>query len=143
MKTYSVAETKKVGMLLARKHSKSPLLKGALVIGLYGELGSGKTTFVQGVAKGFGVKGKVQSPTFVLIRRHVARQGRTVVHIDCWRLKKGQELVRLGWREIIKNPLNVVLVEWAERVESILPKGALRMRFRVVSPDVRTIESRH
>jgi tRNA threonylcarbamoyladenosine biosynthesis protein TsaE len=99
------------------------------VVGLYGDLGSGKTTFVQSLAKLLGVEGGVNSPTFVIEKIYdlPEEQGlgnkrfSHLIHIDAYRLEKAEELLHLGWREIISNKNNLVLIEWPEKVLEIMP----------------------
>ena len=120
--TGSAKETQRVGRILAeeivcqskRKHQE------ALVIGLEGELGSGKTTFIQGLAKGFGIKERITSPTFVILKRYKT-QASSFYHIDCYRIAKAKELIDLDFKEILSSPQNVIAIEWAERVSKILP----------------------
>lgn len=105
----------------------------ALVVGLYGELGAGKTHFVQSIGKLLGIKRKINSPTFVIMKSYklpdVGCQNtqtsnvRKLVHIDAYRLKNEKELLHLGWAEIIKNPENIIFIEWPENVKKIMPKG--------------------
>jgi tRNA threonylcarbamoyladenosine biosynthesis protein TsaE len=97
----------------------------AAVFALMGDLGAGKTTFTQGFLKGFGFRKRVQSPTFVIMRRH----GR-VFHIDAYRLKKAEQMSVLGFDEILRDPRNVILIEWPERIKEILPKHARWILFR-------------
>ncbi len=111
--------------------------KNACVIGLSGELGTGKTTFTQAVAKLLGIKGKVNSPTYVIMRRYPLKnplptsplvRGRrkngfkNLFHLDAYRLKNEQELLNLGWAEIISNPEHLVFIEWPENVKKAMPK---------------------
>lgn len=105
--------------------------KHAVVVSLEGELGSGKTTFSQGFAKGLGVKERVLSPTFVIVKPYKIRNTRYEVfyHIDCYRLKKPEELLELGFKEIVENPNAIVLIEWGNRVKRILPKHTVRISF--------------
>lgn len=115
----------------------------ALVVGLYGDLGSGKTTFMQGVAAALGVGETVTSPTFVLskIYKISPRRGFThLVHMDAYRLDGPQELAPLGWHEVVADPRNIVMVEWAERIERALPDDCARLRFSVISGDGRAIK---
>jgi tRNA threonylcarbamoyladenosine biosynthesis protein TsaE len=96
---------------------------GAVVVGLYGNLGSGKTSFTQGVAKAFGVEDTVVSPTFVIekIYELTSQNFSHLIHIDAYRIEKSEELLHLGFREIIKDKGNVIFIEWPERVMDIIP----------------------
>lgn len=104
-----------------------------IVLALEGELGSGKTTFVQGLARNLGIKEKVQSPTFVLIkwfklsRRHLPF--RHLVHVDAYRLESLAEARRLGLRDAFRDPDAVVVIEWANRIKKLIPKSAVRIKF--------------
>ena len=109
----SPGQTKKIGKELARKILKDPLGQKAKVLALAGDLGAGKTTFLQGFAKGLGVKGKINSPTFVIMKRFG-----TFYHLDCCRIQRPEEILDLGWEEIISDPKNIVAVEWPERITS-------------------------
>ncbi len=95
----------------------------ATVIGLYGNLGAGKTSFSQGVAQALGVTEMVTSPTFVIEKIYdlEGKKFDRLVHIDAYRLEKPEELLHLGWEEITKDPKNLILIEWPERVGSIMP----------------------
>ncbi|MEK7615912.1 MAG: tRNA (adenosine(37)-N6)-threonylcarbamoyltransferase complex ATPase subunit type 1 TsaE [Patescibacteria group bacterium] len=106
----------------------------ATVVGLIGELGSGKTTFVQKFAKSYGVKETVISPTFNIIKQYG-----NLVHIDAYRLKNAKELEKLGIQEIFSNPKNIVFIEWADRVRDILPEDTITIRFEHVSKNKRKI----
>ncbi len=96
----------------------------ATVVGLYGDLGAGKTTFTQGLAKACGITESVVSPTFVIekIYELTDKQFTHLIHIDAYRLEKSSELLHLGWKEIISDKNNLILVEWPERVADIMPE---------------------
>lgn len=106
----------------AKSRSKG---RGASVFALSGELGGGKTTFVQGFLRGLGIKRRAASPTFILMRRFG-----NLHHLDAYRLKKPSELARLGFPEILRNPRNIVLVEWADRVRKLIPRNAIWIKFK-------------
>jgi tRNA threonylcarbamoyladenosine biosynthesis protein TsaE len=115
-------ETKEIAKIFLAK--LKPTKDGATVVGLYGELGTGKTTFTQFIAKELRVKKKVKSPTFVIMKRYSLKNDkyRNLFHIDAYRLKNERELLHLGWDEIIGNKEHLVFVEWPENVMKALPK---------------------
>lgn len=140
--TKSAKETQKVAALLALEILHTNIKRnGALVIALEGNLGGGKTTFAQGFARGIGIRQKVLSPTFVIMRLHTIRKShfRTLVHIDAYRIEKLNELQMLGWRDILKDRESIVLVEWADLIQKALPKECIRIRFEFVDEKTRNI----
>ena len=108
---------------------------GATFVALSGELGAGKTTFVQTLAKELGVKEIVQSPTYVLMKRYDIsyRQFRALIHIDLYRLEKPEELVALQLDTVLNDPHNLICIEWPERAGppagGLLPKPDLAVKF--------------
>ena len=113
--------------------------QSAIVVALEGDLGAGKTTFTQAFAQALGVSNKVKSPTFNLIKKYSA-SGRHLYHIDCYRLKNSEDLKKLGIGEVLQDPNNIVLIEWAERVEDILPRNVIRIYFDHLSQNSRKIK---
>ena len=105
----------------------------ATVVGLYGNLGAGKTSFTQCIAKALGVGEKVLSPTFVIEKIYEIRDKRYdhLIHIDAYRIESSDELVHLGWKEIVSSPKNLVLIEWPERVADIMPSH-IQICFKVL-----------
>ncbi len=136
MKTYqssSSEETKKFGKEFAKTILKSkPRRSGATVFALSGELGAGKTTFVQGFFQGLGIKKRAISPTFIIMRRHAIKNKRfaNVHHVDAYRIKRTGDLGPLGFEKIFQDQRNIILIEWAENIKKILPKGTMRLKFR-------------
>jgi tRNA threonylcarbamoyladenosine biosynthesis protein TsaE len=131
LKTRSAEETK----LLAE--SLAPILVPGDVIVLAGDLGAGKTTFVQGLAVGLGIVDKVTSPTFILMKEYLG--GRfPLMHMDIYRLARVQEVIDLGYDEFL-DPSYVVAVEWGDRVEALLPKDHLKVELRHGGGDDRTM----
>lgn len=107
----------------ARSYAKK--LLGGEVIGLIGELGAGKTVFTKGLAAGLGVKENVNSPTFVLMKIYEIRDPRSIIrnliHIDAYRLAKPEELSAIGAPEYFGRPDTVAIIEWADKIRSVLP----------------------
>lgn len=132
-KTNSSSQTKKLAASLAERFLKKTKKsrKNALAVALTGELGSGKTTFIQGFIKAAGIKERITSPTFVLIKKFKIKNLRfkKAYHIDCYRIIKPKEILDLGFREAINNPQNIVLIEWAERIKNLLPRNVILIKF--------------
>ena len=129
--TSSGEETKKVAENLAKKITSG-------VVALTGELGAGKTTFVQGFAKGLDIKDKIISPTFVLIRQHKFKLG-VLYHIDLYRLENDINIKELGIKELMSNTNNLVLIEWAEKIEKGLPEKTIRINIQKINVNKRLI----
>jgi len=129
-------ETSKLAKILAKEVSKIvSKKKNALVIGLEGDLGAGKTTFIKAFARGMGIKKRLTSPTFVLLKKY-----KNLYHIDCYRIKNSQDILALDFKEIISTPKNIVLIEWAEKIRKILPKNKIWIKFEIVSDKKRIIK---
>ena len=129
----SAKETKSFAKKFAKKALKLP---GPTVFSLEGELGAGKTTFTQGFADGLGIKEKIQSPTFVILKIYrVKGQGARVqlIHVDAYRLQ-AKDFKVLGWKDFTNPPTggpnNIILVEWGNKIKNILPKNTIRIIFK-------------
>lgn len=132
-KSTSPEMTKEMGRMLAEK-----LTPGA-VLALEGELGAGKTCFVQGLAKGLGVSDKVfvRSPSFTILNQYDG--GRMpLYHFDFYRLTRRDELGDLGLEEYFDGQ-GVTVVEWADRFENVMPEKTIRIRFRIIDENTREI----
>ena len=107
-------------------------LKTGGVIGLYGELGAGKTSFVKGVAGQLGIKTEVKSPTFTLMNIYDTGHGpiRKLVHIDTYRLKNSSELIEIGFEDYLNDTENLILIEWPEQVADLIKnKSVTKVNF--------------
>jgi tRNA threonylcarbamoyladenosine biosynthesis protein TsaE len=115
---------------------KSSLFSGA-ILALTGDLGAGKTHFVKGIARGLGYDGEVTSPTFTLL--HEYRGGRLpIYHLDLYRIEGAQEAIRFGIEDYLPSD-GVTLIEWAERIESILPASTEWWEIRIAEDQSRVI----
>lgn len=113
---------------------KLPPRKSAVILCLQGNLGGGKTTFLQGFAKGIGVKEKILSPTFVIMKRFG-----NFYHIDCYRLKNEKDILELDFKRIIADPKNIVAIEWPEKIKKVLPKNTILLNFKFIDKNKREI----
>ncbi|MEA1937276.1 MAG: tRNA (adenosine(37)-N6)-threonylcarbamoyltransferase complex ATPase subunit type 1 TsaE [Patescibacteria group bacterium] len=126
-----------------------------LVICLEGNLGGGKTTFAQGLAEGLGIKETVNSPTFLIMKKYSVSGARlrsigaefrkraqkyTLYHFDCYRISDCQEILDLGFEEIISGKNNIIAIEWSEKIRKILPKERINIKFKFVNEKTRKIK---
>lgn len=147
----SVRQTKKIAADLAHKIIKTK--KGA-VIALEGELGAGKTVFVKDFAKALGIKSKIKSPTFNLMKKYeIFPSGKTqstktklqtnskfLIHLDCYRVRNYRDLETLDLKSLFNSQENIILIEWAERVREILPKKHITVHIDHISRNERKIQ---
>lgn len=106
--------------------SVGSLLRPGQVLALFGDLGVGKTTFVQGLALGLGIEESIQSPTFVYLNQYVGKY--PLFHFDLYRLKGAEDFLGMGFHEYFESG-GISAVEWPERIESILPPDVLHICF--------------
>ncbi|TES91294.1 MAG: tRNA (adenosine(37)-N6)-threonylcarbamoyltransferase complex ATPase subunit type 1 TsaE [Candidatus Cloacimonadota bacterium] len=130
----SPEETMKLGEDFAKA------LKQGDVVAFYGELGSGKTTMIKGICSGLGIEGGVRSPSFVFLRIYKAEN--TVYHFDFYRLKKKEELLNTGYDEFFYNS-GIVLLEWADRIEDLLPELRFDVVMKILNENEREIRISH
>ena len=131
--TASAEETEAAGERLGR------WLQPGAVVALTGELGAGKTCFVQGLVRGLGASIRATSPTFVLVNQY---RGRVLVHhVDAYRTDSMTELMDLGLLDLMGGD-DVTLIEWADKLEPLLPPDAIRVHIAGVGDEPRTITIR-
>jgi tRNA threonylcarbamoyladenosine biosynthesis protein TsaE len=130
-KTKSTNETRKVAKEVAGALPRLKSHKRALVLGFEGELGAGKTTFIKALMRAMGVRRKITSPTFIILRKFKTNRNKfkNIFHIDAYRTEKAKELSELGINEIFSDPQNLVLVEWADKIKQVLPKDTIWVKF--------------
>ena len=134
--SHSPEQTKKIAADFVKN------LRGGEVVTLEGELGSGKTTFVQGLAEALGAQGPVRSPSFTIMNIYRVPKGniREVVHLDCYRLKRPEEIRELGLEEWLGKKGVLVMVEWPTMVPDVAWKPTRTLRFTYGQGDDRVIE---
>jgi tRNA threonylcarbamoyladenosine biosynthesis protein TsaE len=158
--THSFEQTQDLG----RKFAEN--LKGGEVLALHGDLGSGKTTFVQGLAKGLGITQRIISPTFIIMRTYQviksssfakgfgtrsshppspkasAGQGQVIksfYHVDLYRIETERDVEGLGLLELMGDPGNIVVIEWPDKIANLLPENRMDMFFEYVDEERRKI----
>ena len=126
IKTKGARETRGLAQKLAKDFVEK---RGPLILALSGDLGTGKTTFTQSFAKALGVKKRILSPTFLIMKRFPLKMSnfQNLYHLDAYRIK-APDLKKLNVEDVFKGQ-NIVLIEWADRVKEILPKGTIWIRF--------------
>lgn len=130
--THSAAETMQYGQQLAES------LQPGDVLALSGDLGAGKTCLVKGIAAGLGIQQDITSPTFTLINEY--RDGRLpLAHIDLYRLDSVREALNIGIEDYLGGP-GVTIIEWAERIETILPANTKRIHLTALDEQTRRID---
>ncbi len=131
--THSVTETQKLGQTIGAG------IHQAIIIALTGDLGTGKTAFVQGLAKGLGVSEKyyITSPTFTLVNEYPGR--RRLFHVDLYRIEHAPELAEIGLEEILREDA-VIAIEWAEKLLTESLFDHLELRFKMIDDDTRRID---
>lgn len=128
--TLNQNQTEKLGEALGK------LLKAGDFLALAGDLGAGKTAFTRGIARGLGIHEDITSPTFTIINQYEAPV--PLAHMDAYRLKTPEELENAGFYDYMED--FVVVLEWADRVEELLPGDVLWIYFTVLDENRRTIE---
>lgn len=128
--THSQEETRKLGEKYGVK------IKNGGLICLFGNLGSGKTVFAKGIAEGLGIDHfSIKSPTYTYIRYHK----KNLYHIDLYRLEKIDDILWQEIEELLANPKNIIVIEWADKAYDKLPKGRFEVYFEYVNENSRKI----
>jgi tRNA threonylcarbamoyladenosine biosynthesis protein TsaE len=143
--TKTFEETRSLGAELAKT------LRGGEVIALHGDLGAGKTTFMQGFAHGLSIKKNVISPTFIIMRSYKLSslsdpskglrqaQAKNLYHLDLYRIETEAEAIDLGVTDLMGQPENIVAIEWPEKIENLLPEKTIHIYFEYIEENKRSI----
>lgn len=131
----SPEKTKELAQRVAKK------LKPKGVLALYGDLGSGKTTFVRFLVEALGIVARVQSPSFILVRKYTGGSGsiKVVNHIDLYRLTSKDEVAELEVEELFNEEGSITVIEWPKLLEDFLPKDTVKIDFEYVAQFKRKI----
>lgn len=137
MITHTAQETIEAGVYFAKK------LRGGEILALNGDLGSGKTTFIKGLAQGLGIKENITSPTFVLLKEYQTLKsnlrGGILVHVDAYRIERSEDIESVGIEDYFNHRDVILAVEWAEKIKKILPKDRINISFETLDENRRKI----
>lgn len=136
--------------ILSQSHQETQLfgekiaakLKGGEIFALIGDLGAGKTVLAKGLAKGLGIKTKVNSPTFNILKLYPVKGHKIIkyfCHVDAYRLSSATDLEAIGIKDFFKDKQVIVLIEWAEKIKSLLPRSAKIIKIRHLANNLREI----
>lgn len=136
--SHSLTDTQKLAQKIATQ------LRGGDILCLTGELGAGKTAFTKALAKSFGVKTTVRSPSFNLLKTYplpkIKNRPQLLVHLDCYRLSQAQEAIDIGLTDYLANQNAILIIEWPEKILAKLPKNrTLLVRFEMLLENKRKI----
>ena len=136
----STQETEELAKRLATQ------LKSGDVLALHGDLGSGKTTFPSYLVSALGIEKRVQSPTFVILRRYAAESEKkiqAVNHLDLYRIQSREEVEDLGLSDLFSEPNSITVIEWPEVAEEFLPENVTKISFEYVDENTRRIHAQN
>lgn len=142
----SLEELRALAEAFLKTISELPPSENAIVIGLSGDLGSGKTAFTKCVAAALGITEVVTSPTFILEKVYIIPRGSVVgsrftklIHIDAYRLHSAGEMDALDWQDLLRDENNLILLEWPEQVYEALPKDMIKLSFEYETERARNV----
>lgn len=140
MKGVTIKDLDEIAKSLIAKAQKNKTDK-AVVLTFSGELGSGKTTLTQALCRELGIREKITSPTFVIMKKYNINNGpfKKLIHIDAYRIETEKELSLLGWEEIMEDKDNIVIIEWPEKIIKIIPSKAIKIKLTHIDEHKRDI----
>ncbi|MFA5755183.1 MAG: tRNA (adenosine(37)-N6)-threonylcarbamoyltransferase complex ATPase subunit type 1 TsaE [Candidatus Paceibacterota bacterium] len=127
----SLKETKEIGKSLAKEKKRIIMFKG--------ELGAGKTSFIQGFASGLGLNQKITSPTFIIMNKYPLKGKKSFCHFDFYRINNKKELDSIPLKEIFEDKNNIICIEWPEIVKSIIPQEVVKIEIIPIDENKRKI----
>jgi len=140
MKLNILSKSKENTQGIASNLAKS--LEVGKIIAFRGNLGSGKTTFIQGLAQGLNINTRISSPTFVIFKKYKVLNHKKIkwfYHFDLYRINSLEEIIDLGFEEIINNKNSLIAIEWAEKIKELLPQDSLNIKIKFINKNYRKI----
>lgn len=145
-KIFKKEDIKEISNIILNKLSKIKTKK-AKILALSGDLGAGKTTITQELSKILGIKKNIISPTFVIMKIYDIDPNSThylyfkkLVHIDAYRLESSEELLKIGWTDLVENKDNLIIIEWPEKVEDCIDKKSFWVKLKHIDEETRVLE---
>lgn len=123
---FSLEQIAYIAEQVISKMNSSRSEEHAVLVTFSGDLGAGKTTLIQEIARQLGVTDTLQSPTYVIYKKYSTTTG-VLVHGDMYRLESGEEIKKLGWDELLADPKNILLIEWPEKIADVIPDWAVKV----------------
>ena len=139
VRSVSPQQTQELGCTMARLVLENQTSGKPIICCLYGELGSGKTTFTQGFAKALGLSERILSPTFLVIRSYDLASEKRLHHIDLYRMQSSHDIESVGIAELFSQPNAIILIEWPEKILDHIPKERWDITFNAEDETSRTI----
>lgn len=143
---HSLVELRDIAKDVLKGIARTEEGENAVVIGLSGDLGAGKTAFVKCVADILGITETITSPTFILEKIYTVPKNKIfgerysrLIHIDAYRLHSGGEMRALDWGTITSDPANIIFIEWPEQVAEVMPQETISLSFEYVDERTRNI----
>jgi len=143
METQKITSLSELGQFADETISVIKQKGTASVIGLQGDLGSGKTALTKEFAKVLGIKEEITSPTFVVMKTYPVPSHefiKTLIHIDAYRIEESDEMRVIHFDELLKDNTNLIVIEWPEQIETLIPSDALRMNVEIKEGETREIK---
>ncbi len=139
--TKDFQETQTLGKKLAQEILERGVQSSAVVLALHGDLGAGKTTFLQGLAQGLKITEVVNSPTFVIMKKFAILQSgfQYFYHFDLYRLENEKDLEFLELEELLQDPKNIIAIEWPERMKSLPDKNIITIKSKHLGDNQREL----
>lgn len=139
----NVRETRLCGAILSQALEVGKIVKnkGAAIVSLEGNLGSGKTEFAKGMGRALKIKKKILSPTFLLLKSYPLKGSRFLnfYHLDCYRVS-AKNMMSLGLGDILKDKQSIVVIEWGDLLKNVLKSNVIRIKFKILNKKERLIE---
>ncbi len=147
METHTIASIEALSEFVQNLVGKLPVREEATTVTLTGDLGAGKTTFVQQLAKNLAVTETITSPTFVVMKQYDIENNDTkftqLIHIDAYRIEDSAEMTVLGFEGLLTQPKTLICIEWPEKIQELIPENAVQIELATTETEGERIITIH